>query len=305
MKPVILKNGPYKAQLIYGHGSSDDVLKQNPQLKYDCIITSPPYFNLRNYSDEKAEVGKNQTLDEYIENLVSIFRVARENLSDQGSLWLNVGDSYAGRTANRNRINGNHNVTKRTIPDGLKEKDLIGTPWRLAFALQADGWWLRNELIWQKPNPMPSSAQDRFTVAHEQIFLLTKKKDYYFNLDPLRTKILNPRRVDPRIATAPRDTGAQPRTVWKLKPNSFMGQHPAVFPEELPWRCMQAGCPEGGTVLDLFSGSGTTGKVAITNKRNYIGIDVNADYLPIAERRVSVLLSDYQLDENQPELFGA
>ena len=302
---MILKNGPYEAKLIYGQGSSEDVLKADPSLRYDCIVTSPPYFNLRNYSDQDGEVGKDQTLDEYIDNLVMIFRAARENLSDEGTLWLNIGDSYAGRTPNRNRINGNHNVLKRSIPQGLKEKDLIGTPWRLAFALQADGWWLRNELIWTKPNPMPSSIKDRFTVAHEQIFLFSKKKQYFFDADPLRTKILNPRRVDPRITNAPQENGAHPRTVWNLKPNSFMGQHPAVFPEDLPKRCMLAGCPEGGTVLDPFSGSGTTGKEAITNKRNYIGIDINPDYLPIAERRVSIHMSDYQANDAQPELFGS
>ena len=318
-----IEHGNHSAKLIYGDGASFDVLSSG-NFSYDCIVTSPPYFGLRNYCDNEKQTGYQQTLDEYIDDLVRLFSVARENLSDSGTLWLNQGDSYATRSPNRNRVNANHSTGKRSIPSGLKEKDLIGVPWRVALALQADGWWLRNDLIWAKPNPMPSSAKDRFTVSHEYIFLFSKKARYYFNADPLRTPLAAATRADPRLgstgtgrerygedASCPSGfaganlKGANPRTVWKLKPNSFNGEHYAVFPEELPERCILAGCPEQGTVLDPFSGSGTTGKVALRLNRSYIGIDINESYLDTAINRVSPLTSDCRQSDDQMELFGA
>ena len=322
MKHETITHGDVSASLIYGSGTSFSVLSNNDFL-YDCIVTSPPYFGLRNYCDNDLQTGYNQTLDEYIDDLVRLFSLAREKLSESGTLWLNLGDSYATRSPNRNRINSSHDVQKRKIPKGLKEKDLIGVPWRVALALQADGWWLRNDLIWAKPNPMPSSAKDRFTVSHEYIFMFSNNKRYHFDPDPLRTPLAEATRQDPRLGSTgtgrerygnegscpsgfagANEKGANPRTIWNLKPNSFNGEHYAVFPEELPQRCILAGCPEGGTVLDPFSGSGTTGKMALKLNRNYIGIDVNESYLETAMRRVSPLTSDNCHNDDQMELFG-
>ena len=265
------------ARLYYGEGTSREVL---PTLEdsVDCIVTSPPYFGLRDYCGNEEQSGSGQTLDEYIEDLVLTFRA--------------------------------------------KRKDLVGVPWRVALALQADGWWLRNDIIWAKPNPMPSSAQDRCTVSHEYIFMLAKSEKYYFDADAIREPLAESTLADPRLGatgtgrerygegaacpsgfTGANMLGANCRTVWRLKPNSYRGGHFAVFPEELPRRCMLAGCPRGGTVLDVFSGSGTTGKVALSEGRNYIGIDVNKEYLELAQRRVSPLLSDVVRDENQMEMF--
>ena len=316
------------ATLIYGEGSCLDVLKGMEET-IDCIVTSPPYYGLRDYLGHPDQTGSDQTLDEYIQDLVEIFREARRLLSDEGTLWLNLGDSYANQGANRNNISSNyqigstqsHGVTG-SIPSGTKKKDLIGVPWRVALALQKDGWWLRNDIIWHKPNPMPSSAQDRCTVAHEYIFLLSKSPTYYFNADAIREPLAESTLADPRLgstgsgreryggdASCPSGfAGANPkggncRTVWKLKPNSYHGSHFAVFPEELPKKCIAAGCPPGGTVLDPFSGSATTGKMALKAGASYIGIDINSDYLEIAARRVSPVASDVIKDEQQMEMF--
>lgn len=317
-----ISSGHLEAELVYGEGPSSSVLLDGAR-KYDCIVTSPPYFGLRNYCDNEDQTGYNQTLSEYVEDLVHTFSVARASLSDEGTLWLNLGDSYASRSPNRNRVNPSHDVGSKKIPDGFKEKDLIGVPWRVALALQSDGWWLRNDIIWVKPNPMPSSAKDRCTVAHEYIFMFAKQRRYYFDADAIRTPLAESTREDPRMgstgtgrerygeeASCPsgfagaNPLGANARTVWKLKPNCFLGEHFAVFPEELPEKCILAGCPEGGTVLDPFSGSGTTGKMALRLGRNYIGIDINEAYLETAMRRVSTTHSDTIKDEDQMELFG-
>jgi DNA modification methylase len=321
------------AKLIYGQGSARECLsylsEKHDEPFVDCIVTSPPYFGLRNYCDNDGQLGANQTLDEYIEALVDVLAKARAILKDDGTLWLNLGDSYANQSANRNNISStykigstqSHGVTS-SIPAGLKKKDLIGVPWRVAFALQADGWWLRNDIIWHKPNPMPSSAQDRCTVAHEYIFLLSKSQRYYFNSDAIREPLAASTVADWRLgadrgkreryggqASCPSSfaganpSGANARTVWKLKPNSYHGSHFAVFPEELPKKCIAAGCPPGGLVLDPFSGSGTTGKMALQLKRSYLGIDINADYLDLAKRRVSPLVADVVADDRQIEMF--
>ena len=253
-----IDNGDTVAHLFYGEGPSSDVLSSN-DFKYECIVTSPPYFGLRNYCDNDGQTGYNQTLTEYIEDLVSTLRIAREGLSEDGTLWLNIGDSYASRSANRNRINPNHNVKKTKVQDGYKEKDLMGVPWRLAFALQSDGWYLRNDIIWSKPNPMPSSAKDRCTVSHEYIFLFAKSRNYHFDADAIRTPLAASTRTDARLGstgtgrerygeqascpsgfTGANPDGANARTVWSLKPNNFTGEHCAVFPEDsavFPLRC--------------------------------------------------------------------
>lgn len=324
MKPldiVSILHGDQSARLIYGQGSAQEIL-QLSKFSYDCIVTSPPYFGLRNYCDNPEQTGYNQNLEDYIQDLVQTLSLARDGLVEEGTLWLNIGDSYASRSANRNRINPHHSVERRVIQKGYKEKDLMGVPWRLAFALQEDGWYLRNDIIWSKPNPMPSSATDRCTVSHEYIFMFAKSPHYHFDADAIRTPLAPATKADPRLGSTgtgrPRYAdqascpssfaganriGANCRTVWKLKPNNFHGQHCAVFPEELPEKCILAGCPEGGTVLDPFSGSGTTGKVALRLGRNYLGIDINGDYQDVAQRRISPLHSDSPASPSQIEMF--
>tara|TARA_R110000824_G_scaffold99747_6_gene237218 strand:- start:892 stop:1908 length:1017 start_codon:yes stop_codon:yes gene_type:complete len=335
----IIDHGEVKAQLLYGY----DVLEGLSLLddeSVDCIVTSPPYWGLRNYEDNDRQIGSESSPEDFVATLVDAFSAARRVLRSGGTLWLNLGDTYAGKAGGYNPkyekpevqeqssgmmgSGGKKYREKRdwTPHETLKPKDLCGIPWRVALALQADGWWLRNDIIWQKPSPMPSPAQDRCTVAHEYIFLLTKSSSYNFYPDAVRTPLAEATLADPRRhlrktkkeryggdASCPSGfTGANPnganiRTVWKLKPNSYQGDHFAVFPEELPERCIKAGTQPGDTVLDLFSGSATTGKAALRLGRNYIGVDVNESYLDMAARRVSLIHSDVVKDEDQLEMF--
>ena len=245
----LIRSGDLTARLLYGYDVLEGLALLDDE-SVDCIVTSPPYWGLRNYEDNDRQIGSEESPWEYVETMTEVFRNARRILKPSGTVWLNIGDSYATRSPNRNNTAGmfkdrNYDTIpagKRSIPSGLKRKDLIGVPWRVALALQEDGWWLRNDIIWNKPNPMPSPATDRCTVAHEYIFLLSKSDTYYFDADLIRE---------------PGPERANARTVWRLKPNSYHGSHFAVFPEELPERCIKAGARKGGTVLDLFSGSGT------------------------------------------------
>ena len=325
----LIESGDLTARLLYGYDVLEGLALLDDE-SVDCIVTSPPYWGLRNYEGNDRQIGSEGSPWEYIETMTEVFRNAKRILKPSGTVWLNIGDSYATRSPNRNNTVGmfkdrNYDIVpagKRSIPIGLKRKDLIGVPWRVAFALQSDGWWLRNDIIWSKPNPMPSPVTDRCTVAHEYIFLLSKCDSYYFDADAIREPLADKTVSDHRFgntgkgrgryggqASCPSSfaganpKGANARTVWKLKPNSYHGSHFAVFPEELPERCIKAGTKKGDTVLDIFSGSGTTGKVAMRLGRNYIGIDVNESYLELAERRVSLIHSDVIKDENQLEMF--
>jgi site-specific DNA-methyltransferase (adenine-specific)/site-specific DNA-methyltransferase (cytosine-N4-specific) len=295
------------AELLYGEGTAKEVLARN-QITYDCIVTSPPYFGLRNYCDNPDQTGQGQTLEEYIDDIVSTMNEARKHLSDEGTLWLNIGDSYATRSPHRSKLRGetsgrleaNSKIERRTVPDGLKEKDLIGVPWRIALRLQADGWWLRNDIIWSKPNPMPSGALDRCTPSHEYVFMFSKKRSYYFDIDAIRTPYAKNTKTRDRF----HPDGALPRTVWGIRTSAFKGAHYAVFPEELALKCILAGCPAGGTVLDPFSGSATCGKVAIEAHRNYFGIDVNEEYLKLANERIQAGADELDNAHRQLGLFG-
>ena len=297
----------YWAELFYGEGTAEDVLSRN-NLSYDCIVTSPPYFGLRNYCDNPDQTGQGQTLDEYIDDIVDTLREARKHLSDEGTLWLNLGDSYATRSHHRSKLRGetegrleaNDKIEKKKVPEGLKEKDLIGVPWRVALRLQADGWWLRNDIIWSKPNPMPSGVLDRCTTSHEYIFLLSKSRSYYFDIDAVRTPYAKSTRPSDQF----HPQGALPRSVWDIRTSAFKGAHYAVFPEQLALRCIMAGCPVGGTVLDPFSGSATCGKVAIEAHRNYLGIDVNAEYLELANKRIQAGADELDNAHRQLGLFA-
>lgn len=281
-----------------------EALKLLPAGRVHCVVTSPPYFGLRDYGVE-VQIGLEQTPDEYVAEMVAVFREVRRVLRDDGTLWLNLGDSYAANrsyqvtpTKHKSLDFGRSNATK--VPDGLKPKDLIGIPWRVAFALQADGWYLRQDVIWHKPNPMPESVRDRCTKAHEYIFLLSKSERYYFDHEAIREEAVRGAagsRFDKgktalhqleRASTKDRqeDGRRNRRSVWTVATEPFSEAHFAVFPPSLVEPCILAGCPKGGTVLDPFGGSGTTGLVADRLGRNAVLIELNPEYAEMARRRV-------------------
>ena len=269
------------------------------------------------------QIGLERTPEEYVARLVEVFREVKRVLRDDGTLWLNLGDSYAGSGKGRNPDGTVHvsaliakqgtsagtvmgNVHSGVVPDGLKAKDLVGIPWRVAFALQADGWYLRQDIIWSKPNPMPESVTDRCTKAHEYIFLLTKSPRYYYDSIAIKEPTVYPNdkrrplgskgawQMDGREQgengggrAYEHDTSLRNRrSVWQIATRPFKGSHFATFPEALVEPMILAGCPEGGIVLDPFFGAGTTGLVAIKNKRDYIGIELNPEYVTMAEERI-------------------
>jgi len=239
-------------------------------------VTSPPYFALRDY-DAAGQIGLEDTPPAYVEALVGVFREVRRVLKDDGILWLNLGDGYnnfrvemgPGQAVHgRDRLNGKPDVkSRRRGWNGLKEKDLFGIPWRVAFALQDDGWYLRQDNVWSKPNPMPESMKDRTTRAHEYVFMLTKAPFYYYDADAIR------------------EPGRNRRSVWTVETGSYPGVHYATMPEELVTICVLAGSRAGDTVLDPFGGTGTTGAVASRLGRDAVLIDLNPDYCAIAKRR--------------------
>lgn len=263
---------------------------------------------------EDSQIGIEDTPELYIKNLVSIFHEVKRILTKDGTCWINIGDSYA-HTTNKVVPQSIENTPDRQpsygtrVPDGCKTKDLIGIPWMLAFALRDDGWYLRQDIIWHKPNPMPESVKDRFTKSHEYIFLLSKSPNYYFDHDAVQENA-NPnsaaRYKSPffsghkeiigggRPNDASNTAGMKEyngkrnkRDVWSVSPSHYNEAHFATYPEELIYPCIIGGCPKDGIVLDPFMGSGTTGVVAKRNHRNYIGIELNPDYKKIAERRIS------------------
>ncbi len=295
------------------NGDCREVLKTLPDCSVNCCVTSPPYFGLRDYG-VAGQIGLEQTPDEYVAEMVAVFREVRRVLRDDGTLWLNLGDSYAGsgKGAWANKDGGQKEVyipdpdspqaLLPKVPDGLKPKDLIGIPWRVAFALQADGWYLRQDIIWHKPNPMPESVRDRCTKAHEYIFLLSKSARYYFDSEAIKEPSAQPHRAgrlersfstsDPKASlrqdvgrTVMRTEHRNRRSVWTVSTKPFKGAHFATFPPDLIKPCVLAGCQTGGTVLDPFGGSGTTGEVAAGNGRNAILIELNASYCSLAKSR--------------------
>ena len=242
----------------------------------DVCVTSPPYFNLRDYGHPE-QIGREETPSAYIENLVSVFREVRRVLKDDGILWINIGDSYNSkqrRTASRDGFHdGRKNRGERLGAGGiagLKPKDLIGIPWTLAFALRADGWYLRQDIIWQRPNAMPESVRDRCTKSHEYIFLLSRSERYYFNAAAINNKSSNK------------------RSVWKVSTTRYKEAHFAAFPKELIRPCIRAS-RAGGVVLDPFAGSGTTGEVAIEEGRGAILCELNPAYVPFIEKRIAAV----------------
>ena len=275
-------------------------LKQLPDNSINCCVTSPPYWGLRDYGVE-GQLGLESTPEEYVAKMVEIFREVRRVLRDDGTLWLNLGDSYASggmsNPSSKSTLSGgkdlgaaDYSITRK-VPNGLKPKDLVGIPWMVAFALRADGWYLRQDIIWHKPNPMPESVKDRCTKAHEYIFLLSKSRKYYYDHEAIKEPAAYDGRKDTLLKGSPKyEKGVVPgqvvhsmaakgherwkknergeyvknkRSVWTIPTKPFKEAHFAIFPEKLIEPCILAGCPEGGIVLDPFMGSGTTAVVAL------------------------------------------
>jgi DNA modification methylase len=296
-------------------GDCRETLKALPDQSVNTCVTSPPYFGLRDYGHD-GQIGLEQTPEEFVAQMVAVFREVRRVLRDDGTLWLNLGDSYAGSGKGRNGDGVSYATGKQATSKGTTEgrlfktdtpdckpKDLIGIPWRVAFALQADGWYLRQDIIWHKPNPMPESVTDRCTKAHEYIFLLSKSPRYYFDNDSIKVPVKQDwgtrDRTDGKYHN--QGTGLQPhggldksyetanrRSVWTVATQPFSGAHFATYPPDLIDPCILAGAPQGGTVLDPFFGAGTTGLVADRHGRNCIGCELNPEYAALAENRLRV-----------------
>lgn len=250
-----------------------------PDASVHCTVTSPPYFGLRAYGDGE-QIGHEATVAEYVARMVGVFREVRRVMRDDGTAWLNLGDSYAGSWG----------------AQGLKPKDLIGVPWRVAFALQSDGWYLRDAIVWAKPNPMPSSVADRCTSSYEMVFMLAKSKTYFSDMEAVREDP-KPENAGRMSAPSLHESHAEPgtryvqnkkqydeikganrRNIWTIGTTPYFGDHPAIMPRELATRCILIGCPPGGVILDPFMGSGTVAECAIGNGRNFVGYEINSEY---------------------------
>jgi len=295
-------------------GDCRETLKQFDEKARMCV-TSPPYYGLRDYGGESSQIGQEQTPEEYVEEMVKVFRLVRDNLTDDGTLWLNIGDSYYNYRSDGNYPKQSVSKTRQDLPtktpvrgnklDGLKQKDLIGIPWMLAFALRADGWYLRQDIIWHKPNPMPESVKDRCTKSHEYIFLLSKNKNYYYNNEAIKEPAKDwGTRNRTKGKYHNEGTGLQPhsgltksypkknkRSVWSVTTKPFKGAHFAVFPPELIEPCIKAGSEVGDIILDPFMGSGTTAMVAKMLDRYYIGCELSEDYGNLIQERVPINVS--------------
>ena len=323
-------------------GDALAALRTLPDKSAHCAVTSPPYYGLRDYG-VCGQIGREDTPEHYVARLVAVFRELRRVMVDSGTLWLNIGDSYWGGKGKGGespyeyqvaRYKSGISFTRPCSNTGLpgvagprqgkhpviKRKDMIGIPWMLAFALRADGWYLRQEIIWSKPNPMPESVRDRCTKSHECIFLFTKKEKYYYDHRAIMEPAAYDGRKDTTAKASPkyagggtgakvqafaarpherwpnslpvRDGDAAPharnkRSVWTVPTRSYRGAHFATFPEALITDCIKAGCPPGGVVIDPFMGAGTTAVVASKLGRQYVGIELNAKYVRLAKERIA------------------
>lgn len=267
-------------------GDCRDIMRQwaKDGVKAQTCVTSPPYFGLRDYGHD-GQIGHEETPEEYISAMVEVFRCVWDVLEDDGTVWLNIGDSYA-------------NGSKF---DNCKPKDLIGIPWMLAFALRAKGWYLRQDIIWHKPNPMPESVRDRCTKVHEYIFLLSKSQKYYFDHEAIKVPVKQDwgtrdrsngkyhnegSGLQPHSGLEKSYENANKRSVWSVTTKPYNGAHFAVFPSELIEPCILAGSPAGGIVLDPFMGSGTTAMVAQNLGRKYLGCELNTEYKSLQDERL-------------------
>jgi DNA modification methylase len=306
-------------------GDVREMLQSLPDQSVQTCVTSPPYWGLRDYG-VSGQLGLESTPEAYVASMVGVFREVRRVLKDDGTVWLNLGDSYAGSGKGGNPEAGKQstnrgsqtvgvlyetgrtareaavtNVSRLTFPDqGIKQKDLVGIPWMVAFALRADGWYLRSDIIWSKPNPMPESVTDRPTKAHEYIFLLSKSRSYYYDAAAIAEASLCPLRdkeaLDGEDAVTRKLRGfgnhlgtyeaRNKRSVWAVATQPYPEAHFATFPEALIEPCILAGSTVGDTVLDPFTGSGTTGAVAIRHQRNFVGCELNPAYIDLARKRI-------------------
>lgn len=285
-------------QITLHHGDALEVARTLPSGSVQTIVTSPPYFGLRDYGED-GQIGAEASVGEYVDGMVTLFRELRRLLADDGTLWLNLGDTYASRWASvrsTGRENRGGDRTRATRGD-MPEKNLLGVPWRVAFALQDDGWILRSDVIWSKPNPMPEPVTDRPTRAHEYLFMFAKSRRYYYDAAAIAEPdggrssgngFSRPERVslggDGQDIPWEPGAGRNKRDVWTVATVPFGEAHFAVYPPELIRPCIRAGSRIGDTVLDPFSGSGTTGQVALYEGRKYIGIDLSKDYLDLSLR---------------------
>ena len=291
------------------HGDCKEKLQSLCSNSINTCITSPPYWGLRDYGVD-GQLGLEETPEEFVDNLVQVFREVKRVLRDDGTVWLNLGDSYASRgkvgqkdTQKYGGISKMEHLHSGSVK-GLPSKNLVGIPWRVAFALQADGWYLRQDIIWHKPNPMPESVADRCTKAHEYIFLLSKNAKYYYDNEAIKEDAKFPEgpnksdKIRKGVGKHGMDTrsglhkvGSNPkrnkRSVWTVNTKPFKDAHFATFPFDLITPCVLAGCPIDGTVLDPFGGSGTTAVVANAHNRNAVLIELNAEYIEIARERLS------------------
>ncbi len=289
-------------------GDCIEAMKTIPDGIVDTCVTSPPYFGLRDYGVD-GQIGLEDTPDEYVERLVDVFREVKRILKDDGTLWLNIGDSYAGNCSRTSAGRAGMGAERDGIfirgGKGLKPKDLIGIPWRVAFALQADGWYLRQDIIWHKPNPMPESVTDRCTKSHEYIFLFSKSQKYYFNNEAIKEEAETKPSIrdknaegyacdyakGDRFSKGARVYGEDglrnKRDVWTVPVKPFTEAHFATFPEELIKPCILAGSRESGIVFDPFMGAGTTAYVAKKLGRHYLGSELNQEYITIANNRLN------------------
>jgi len=336
------------------NGDSLEMLRTLPDQSVDMCVTSPPYYGLRDYGED-GQIGLEETPEKYVQRLVDVFREVRRVLKDDGTLWLNIGDSYNGYPANVTKggsISGNNQHARHYKESGyglaaksLKPKDLMGIPWMVAFALRSDGWYLRQDIIWHKPNPMPESVKDRCTKAHEYIFLLSKSSKYYYNHEAIKEDATtNENRPDGVVRNRiyeydskrnnnpeaylsnpdqsfrgqktkgkvpingmpqrhgediPTSRKRNKRSIWTVNTKPYSEAHFAVFPDDLIKPCVLAGSKKGGVVLDPFFGSGTTGEVAIRAGRKFIGVELNAEYVDMATKRLSPFLTQRNLFEQE------
>jgi DNA modification methylase len=323
-----------KAKIMVGNAL--DTLKTLEVGSIQTCVTSPPYWGLRDYGNDD-QLGLESTPSEFVENLCKVFDEVWRVLADDGTVWVNLGDSYAGASLSRASDNGRAGYGKpregtfSRLGEGLKHKDLVGIPWRFAFAMQDRGWYLRQDIIWAKPNPMPESVTDRCTKSHEYIFLLTKNPRYFFDNESIREPLASSslgrisQDLDNQTGSSRAHAGAKSngnmkafgdaeagrnkRSVWNVGVASFKDAHFAVYPPALIEPCVKAGSAEGDTVLDPFSGSGTTGEVALKLGRNYVGCELNPEYARLSEKRLVEALGMFAdvevLDEQlQRQLVG-
>lgn len=316
-------------------GDALEMLKNFPDESISCCITSPPYYGLRDYKSD-GQIGREKTVEEYLDRLVQVFRQVKRVLKKDGTCFIVIGDSYAGSGGGKGQYmdpkypkgrNGqNPSITQKVL--GYKAKDLMGIPWRLALLLREDGWYLRSDIIWHKENAMPEACRDRPTRSYEHVFLLSKSPRYYYDFDAMaepikevsKKRYMRGRSAYNKYLNEDAGISVQKinrarrygeykgdnipqfrnkRDIWTINTVSFRGEHYAAFPPKLAEICMIAGCPKGGIILDPFLGSGTVGFVALIQDRKYIGIELNEDYVNLAKKRISEEVKKFNEEQKQ------